>query len=131
VRLTLHTDYALRVLLYAALKPGQLCTIPELVRHFDISRGHLMKVVHGLARAGYLQTIRGKNGGLRLACPPAAIRVAAVVRHVHADAIAQLGEAEAEDLVGNTLRYIRDRLTTLFGEAAWEESGSRDDSPRF
>ena len=80
MRLTLHTDYALRVLLYAALKPGQLCTIPELVRHFDISRGHLMKVVHGLARAGYLQTIRGKNGGLRLACPPAAIRVAAVVR---------------------------------------------------
>lgn len=80
MRLTLHTDYALRVLLYAALKPGELCTIPELVRHFDISRGHLMKVVHGLARAGYLQTIRGKNGGLRLACPPAAIRVAAVVR---------------------------------------------------
>ena len=80
MRLTLHTDYALRVLLYAALKPGELCTIPELVRHFDISRGHLMKVVHGLARTGYLQTIRGKNGGLRLACPPAAIRVAAVVR---------------------------------------------------
>src|SRR5689334_15978039 len=80
VRLTLHTDYSLRVLLYAALKPGQLCTIPELVRHFDISRGHLMKVVHGLARIGYLQTTRGKNGGLRLARPPADISVGAVVR---------------------------------------------------
>jgi Rrf2 family transcriptional regulator, nitric oxide-sensitive transcriptional repressor len=80
VRLTLHTDYALRVLLYAALKPSQLCTIPELARHFDISRGHLMKVVHGLARTGYLQTTRGKNGGFRLARPPGDIGVGEVVR---------------------------------------------------
>jgi Rrf2 family nitric oxide-sensitive transcriptional repressor len=80
MRLTLHTDYALRVLIYAGLKRDQLCTIPELVRHFDISRGHLMKVVHRLALKGYLQTTRGKNGGLRLAAAPGDIRVGAVVR---------------------------------------------------
>ena len=80
MRLTLHTDYALRVLLYAGLKRGALCTIPELVQHFDISRGHLMKVVHRLAQKGYLHTVRGKNGGMRLAREPARINVGAVVR---------------------------------------------------
>jgi Rrf2 family nitric oxide-sensitive transcriptional repressor len=80
MRLTLHTDYALRVLIYAGLKRDQLCTIPELVRHFDISQGHLMKVVHRLALKGYLQTARGKYGGLRLAHPPGEINVGAVVR---------------------------------------------------
>ena len=78
MRLTLHTDFALRVLLYAGLKRETLSTIPELVRHFDISKGHLMKVVHRLGQKGYLQTIRGKNGGLRLACAPAEIGVGAV-----------------------------------------------------
>ena len=82
MRLTLHTDYALRVLLYAGLKRGQLCTIPELVRHFDISRGHVMKVVHRLALKGYLQTTRGKNGGLRLARAASDIGVGAVVREM-------------------------------------------------
>jgi Rrf2 family transcriptional regulator, nitric oxide-sensitive transcriptional repressor len=80
MRLTLHTDYALRVLLYAGLKRGTLCTIPELVRNFDISRGHLMKVVHRLAQKGYLQTMRGKNGGMRLARGASEINVGAVVR---------------------------------------------------
>ena len=80
MRLTLHTDYALRVLIYAGLKRDRLCTIPELVRHFDISRGHLMKVVHRLALKGYLQTARGKNGGLRLGAAPSDITVGAVVR---------------------------------------------------
>jgi len=80
MRLTLHTDYALRVLLYAGLKRRELVTIPELVSHFDISKGHAMKVVHGLARQAYLETIRGKKGGLRLARPPEEIGVGAVVR---------------------------------------------------
>ena len=80
MRLTLHTDYALRVLLYAGLKRGALCTIPELVQHFDISRGHLMKVVHRLTQKGYLRTVRGKNGGMRLAREAAQINVGAVIR---------------------------------------------------
>ena len=80
MRLTLHTDYALRVLLYVGLKRDALTTIPEIVRHFDISKGHVMKVVHRLAQKGYLQTIRGKSGGMRLARGPTEIGVGAVVR---------------------------------------------------
>jgi Rrf2 family nitric oxide-sensitive transcriptional repressor len=80
MRLTQHTDYALRVLIYAGVKRDALSTIPEIVRHFDISKGHLMKVVQRLAQKGYLQTIRGKKGGLRLARAPSEISVGAVVR---------------------------------------------------
>ena len=96
MRLTLHTDYALRVLLYAGLKRDALSTIPELVRHFDISKGHLMKVVHRLGQKGYLQTIRGKNGGMRLARAPAEIGVGAVVRDMEQE-LGVLGCLQGEE----------------------------------
>lgn len=80
MRLTLHTDYALRVLMYVGAKGESLSTIPEIVDHFDISRGHVMKVVHRLGQLGYLETIRGKRGGIRLARKTAHINVGAVVR---------------------------------------------------
>ena len=54
-----------------------------------------------------------------------AIRVARVVRRLHADAIEELGEPEAEDLVGATLQYVRDRIAAVYGEKAWEEAGRR------
>lgn len=80
MRLTLHTDYALRVLMFAAAKDGALATITEIVERFDISRGHVMKIVHRLGQLGYLETIRGKKGGIRLAREPQQINVGAVVR---------------------------------------------------
>jgi Rrf2 family nitric oxide-sensitive transcriptional repressor len=80
MHLTLRTDYALRVLIYVGLKRDALSTIPEIARHFDISRGHVMKVVHGLGKLGYLDTVRGKNGGFHLSRKPAQINVGAVVR---------------------------------------------------
>lgn len=80
MRLTLHTDYALRALMYVGVKGDTLSTIPEIVEHFDISRGHVMKVVHRLGQLGYLETIRGKRGGIRLARKPAQINVGAIVR---------------------------------------------------
>ena len=80
MRLTLHTDYALRVLMYAAAKGDGLSTIPEIVERFDISRSHVMKVVHRLGRLGYLETIRGRKGGIRLARDPRHINVGAIVR---------------------------------------------------
>jgi Rrf2 family transcriptional regulator, nitric oxide-sensitive transcriptional repressor len=90
MRLTLHTDYALRVLMYVGIKGDPLSTIPEIVEHFDISRGHVMKVVHHLGRLGYLETIRGKGGGIRLARKPSQINVGAVVRDMEEE-LAVLG----------------------------------------
>lgn len=90
MRLTLHTDYALRVLMYVGVKGDTLSTIPEIVKHFDISRGHVMKVVHHLGRLGYLKTSRGKGGGIRLARKPSQINVGAVVRDMEEE-LAVLG----------------------------------------
>jgi len=80
MRLTLHSDYALRVLMYTGLNHGRLSTIPEIAQNFRISKSHLMKVVSNLAQLGYLQTVRGKNGGLQLMRPPAEINIGSVVR---------------------------------------------------
>ncbi len=80
MRLTLHTDYALRVLMYVAVKGQTLSTIPEIVERFDIPKGHVMKVVHHLAQKGYLHTIRGKRGGMQLARKPNQIVIGTVVR---------------------------------------------------
>jgi Rrf2 family nitric oxide-sensitive transcriptional repressor len=80
MRLTLHTDYALRVLLYAGARPERLCAIGEMARAYGISRNHLMKVVQRLAEGGFVATVRGRSGGIQLARAPAEIRIGAVVR---------------------------------------------------
>src|SRR6201989_1202654 len=69
VRLTVYTDYALRMLMYLALKKDQLATIAEIAESYDISKNHLMKVAHQLGVAGYVETVRGRGGGLRLPKP--------------------------------------------------------------
>ena len=80
MRLTVYTDYALRALMYAALNPGRLSTIGEISSAYGISRNHVMKVVYELGVAGYIATVRGQQGGIRLARPPAEIRLGDVVR---------------------------------------------------
>ena len=81
MQLTQYTDYSLRVLIYLSQKnPGELATISEIANFYGISRNHLVKVVHNLATYGFIQTMRGKNGGLRLARPAAEIGIADVVR---------------------------------------------------
>jgi len=81
VELTLHTDYALRVLIYLGLRSGKLCQIADIATDYDISRNHLVKVVHRLARGGFVRTFRGKGGGVMLARDPGAIGVGDVVRY--------------------------------------------------
>ena len=73
------TDYALRVLIYAFSKQRELVTQQEIADFFDISREHLRKIVHELAKAGFLVTRRGKNGGIALARHASEINVAEVV----------------------------------------------------
>ncbi len=81
MRLTRYTDYAMRVLLYLAARPDRLCSISEIANAYGISQNHLMKVVSDLVGAGYLDSVRGRSGGVRLARPPSDINIGAVVRH--------------------------------------------------
>lgn len=85
MRLTLYTDYSLRVLLYLARKPEQIVTITELADFYQVSRNHLVKVVHQLGIQGYIQTVRGKNGGMKLARPVEEIGIGEVVRKMEPD----------------------------------------------
>jgi Rrf2 family nitric oxide-sensitive transcriptional repressor len=82
MQLAVYTDYSLRVLIYLAVRPEQLATIEEISDAYEISRAHLMKVVHQLGRAGFLKTTRGRGGGIRLALPPEEISVGKVVRRM-------------------------------------------------
>jgi Rrf2 family nitric oxide-sensitive transcriptional repressor len=85
MRLTRFSDYTLRTLIYLALRPNQLCTIDEIAAAYGISANHLTKVVHQAAQAGELQTVRGQNGGLRLAQAPETISVGKVLRRTEPD----------------------------------------------
>ena len=95
MRLTLHTDYSLRVLIQVGLREGELTTISDIAESFDISKHHLMKVVNDLSQKGYLDTVRGRNGGIRLTRKPRDINIGDVVRDTEdrLDVIECLGQA--------------------------------------
>lgn len=109
MRLTRYTDYAMRVLLYLGAKPEKVSSIGEIARAYGISQNHLMKVAHQLGKAGYVEGVRGRSGGIRLARPADKINVGAVVR----------GAEEGFDLVdcGNCLIAPACGLTGVLDEA--------------
>jgi Rrf2 family transcriptional regulator, nitric oxide-sensitive transcriptional repressor len=80
MRLTLHTDYALRLLIFLGLDPDRRRTIEEVAAHYGISRNHLMKVALTLTQNGFIDSLRGRNGGLQLSRAPAEINIGAVIR---------------------------------------------------
>ncbi len=85
MRLTLHTDYALRLLMVIAAEPDRRHTIAEIAHRYGISRNHLTKVALTLVQAGFVDAQRGRGGGLALARPAAAIRLGDVVRATEED----------------------------------------------
>lgn len=80
MQLSKFSDYALRVLIYLAGKPDALSTIDEISDRYSISKDHLRKIVHNLVQSGWVDSRRGRGGGLSLAMPPADISIGAVVR---------------------------------------------------
>ena len=76
MRLTMYTDFSLRVLMYVGSKErSQLSTIQEISTAYGISKNHLMKVTYELGKHGYIETVRGRGGGIRLAHDPININV--------------------------------------------------------
>lgn len=85
MRLTLYSDYSLRVLMYLALKGNDKSTIGEISDSYNISKEHLRKVVHNLSKEGYLETLTGRTGGMKLAKPASEIYVGEIVRKTEED----------------------------------------------
>jgi len=85
LKLTQYSDYGIRVLTYLGLEPRAQATVGEIADAFDISRNHLMKVVQQLAGQGFVESRRGKQGGLRLARAPGDISIGAVIRVLEND----------------------------------------------
>jgi Rrf2 family transcriptional regulator, nitric oxide-sensitive transcriptional repressor len=81
MQLTYYTDYSFRVLMYLAVNRGRIVNISEIAGRYGISRNHLVKVVHNLARGGFIKSYRGKGGGIELARDPAKINIGEVVRY--------------------------------------------------
>ncbi|MBD3640919.1 MAG: Rrf2 family transcriptional regulator [Marinobacter sp.] len=85
MHITRYTDYSLRVLIYLSAQGDRLATIQEIADSYDISKNHLMKVVHQLNKKGYIETIRGKKGGMRLHMAPEEINIGILVRETEQD----------------------------------------------
>ena len=87
MRLTQYSDYALRTLMYLAVMPypQELATIADIADSYQISKSHLTKIIHQLAQLGYIDSVRGKNGGIRLAKSPQDINLGKVVCHTEPD----------------------------------------------
>lgn len=82
----MYTDFSLRVLIYLGAKEkNELSTIQAISDAYGISKNHLMKVTHELGKLGYIETIRGRGGGIRLAMDPKDINIGQVVRHTEDD----------------------------------------------
>lgn len=109
MKLTLFTDYSMRVMFYLASHPDRLCSIAEVASAYQISQNHLMKVVNELARLGYINSVRGRGGGIKLGMPADEIRIGEIVRQTEAG-------FELVDCSGCTIEGVC-KLTCLLKEA--------------
>ena len=113
MRLTLFTDYSLRLLMFAATHRDRLVTIEETAKTFNISRAHLMKVANLLTSKGYLEAVRGRSGGLRLIEAPERICLGDVIRATEPD----FALVECFDRTNNCRITPRCRLRGVISDA--------------
>ncbi|UPM55199.1 RrF2 family transcriptional regulator [Gottfriedia acidiceleris] len=86
MRLTTYSDYSLRVLIFLSSEPSEkLVNIKDIAEAYDISKNHLMKIIYNLGKMGYIETIRGRNGGIRLAKLPSEINIGEIIRKTEED----------------------------------------------
>jgi Rrf2 family nitric oxide-sensitive transcriptional repressor len=119
MKLTTFTDFSLRVLIYLAAQPGRRATIAEIARVFDVSENHLVKVVHFLGKAGWLNNVRGKGGGLELAGRPESIHIGNVVRETEGHAVLAdcFGQAQTQCRIAPACRLrgvLNEALTAFY-----------------
>lgn len=117
MRLTHFTDYSIRVLIFLGVQQDGLSTIKEIADHYHISKNHLMKVVYELNRLGYIETVRGKNGGMRLNQEPGSINLGALVRRTESDLdLVECFSSENQCIItpACNLKHILDEALTAF-----------------
>lgn len=85
MHLTTFSDYSMRVMVYLGLQQSRLVTISDIAQAYTISENHLTKVVHQLAQRGYIETVRGKGGGLRLVRDPDTVNIGEMIRYSEGD----------------------------------------------
>ncbi|PKE50820.1 RrF2 family transcriptional regulator [Macrococcoides caseolyticum] len=79
MKLTLYSDYSLRVLMYVARQEHRV-QIDEIAKFYGISKNHLTKIVNNLATLGYIETTRGRGGGIRIKMAPEEINIGTLIR---------------------------------------------------
>ncbi len=112
MRLTTFSDYSLRVLMYLGVHDDRLATIAEVAAAYGISENHLVKVVHHLAQRGYVETLRGKGGGMRLARKPARINLGELVRGTEEQRLVECFDADSSCRIESACA-----LRAILGEA--------------
>lgn len=112
MRITRSTDYAVRVLLYAASRPSRLVQIQEVADYYLISKNHLMKIVHTLSKNGLIESYQGRNGGFQLRKMPKEITLGEIVQLFEdVKYLENFSEAEAQE----SLRNTKDAFDHAFG----------------
>ncbi|HEX7075056.1 MAG TPA: Rrf2 family transcriptional regulator [Hyphomicrobiaceae bacterium] len=101
MRLTRQTSHAIRILIHGARAPDKLIKVADIAGELDITPQNVFKIVHLLARAGFVQAVRGRNGGVRLARDPREIRIGEVVRAMEVMDIALDGEVPRKGKAGS------------------------------
>jgi Rrf2 family nitric oxide-sensitive transcriptional repressor len=118
VKLTHYSDLGLRLMMYLALRKGEAATLGEASERLAVSKNHLVKVSHQLTRAGLIESLRGRNGGVRLAMPPEQLTVEQVLRATedNFDLVECLGGANTCVIVGacKLARALEDAREAFF-----------------